>query len=125
VKRTLLILTAIVVLAVMLAGCEYLPWNFGKIKVTYEYDKEIFRTVSNPAWAKKGDLVVTAFPLQEKHVGTYGPLDFTIEVKDINKTDVPASVGDVMNGDVFTGFQIEVPDVGQKGITISITLNKG
>ena len=53
-KRNILLLTAVVLVAVMLSGCALLPWTWGKVEITWDVeDKADFNTKDFAKWIKK------------------------------------------------------------------------
>ena len=119
-KRNLMLLTAVVLVAVMLSGCAL--WPFGKtVKITVELPKneagDALLEVTNLADKGKYDKEA-AFELKFKTTDEYIDEDFAVEAvaKKGDKVDVPK----VLSAD-GEGYKLE-GKTGKKALTIKITV---
>ena len=122
-KRSFLTLTAIVLAAILLAGCQVLPWS--SIKLGYVLEEKVFGNVTEPARAKKNTGLKLVFPFKEEAKGQYNLKSFAFEVKagDKEVENLPAEIRDA-DGEVI-GIYVDIPDVGDKDLTIKILIPKG
>ena len=119
-KSKLWLLAGLVLVVVLLSGCD---WNWGYIKVTYDYDKAVFANPQAPDRVEEGRLLIVEFPLIGAHSGRHEIGDFTIEVRDINNTPIKCYKGGNYEAGVFlAGIRVEIPNVGYKDITIRVRL---
>ncbi len=119
-KRNLMLLTAVVLVAVMLSGCAL--WPFGKtVKITVELPKneagEALLEVTNLADKGKYDKEA-AFELKFKTTDKYDAEDFDVEAvaKKGDVVDVPKVLA--ADGE---GYKLE-GKTGKKALTIKITV---
>ena len=63
-KRSFIVLTTLVLVTVLLSGCNVLPWS--RIKVDCTYDTNVFAKGNLPDRLKKGDAVDLFFPFKDK-----------------------------------------------------------
>ena len=119
-KRNLMLLTAVVLVAVMLSGCAL--WPFGKtVKITVELPKneagDALLEVTNLADKGKYDKEA-AFELKFKTTDEYDDEDFVVEAvaKKGDEVDVPK----VLTAD-GEGYKLE-GKTGKKALTIKITV---
>lgn len=122
-KRSFLTLTAIVLAAILLAGCQLLPWS--SIKLGYVLEENVFEKVTEPARVKKNTGVHLVFPFREEAKGQYNLKSFAFEVKagDKEVEYLPAEIRDA--DDKVIGIYVDIPDVGDKDLTIKILIPKG
>lgn len=119
VRRNLLVLTGIFLLAVLLAGCELMPIVSG-INVTYDIDANVFGKHSYPKQLRKNAMFEGVFWFLETQRGRTVD-DFLITVDDGTLHGVEFEARNVAGTD-FEGIYLQIPDVGTRDITITIKL---
>lgn len=117
-KRNLLVLAAVLLLAVLLAGCEAVPINL--IDVKYDVDPKVFRKPNYATQMKKNAIFEGVFWFLEDQRG-WTVDDFKIKIDDGSLDGLRYSARNVAGSD-FEGIYLQIPDVGTKNITISIKL---
>lgn len=118
-KRSFIVLTTLVLVTVLLSGCNVLPWS--RIKVDCTYDTNVFAKGNLPDRLKKGDAVDLFFPFKDK--GQYNLESFDIEVKAGDKT-VDYLAGEIHADHQVIGIFISIPNVGDKPLTVTVQLKK-
>jgi hypothetical protein len=121
VKRSFIVLTTLVLVTVLLSGCNVLPWS--RIKVDCTYDTNVFAKGNLPDRLKKGDAVDLFFPFKDDAKGKYNLESFDIEVKAGDKT-VDYLAGEIHADHQVIGIFISIPNVGDKPLTVTVQLKK-
>ena len=121
-KRSFIVLTTLVLVTVLLSGCNVLPWS--RIKVDCTYDTNVFAKGNLPDRLKKGDAVDLFFPFKDDAKGQYNLESFVIEVKAGDKP-VEHLTGEIHDADhQVIGIFISIPNVGDKPLTVTVQLKK-
>lgn len=120
-KRSFIVLTTLVLVTVLLSGCNVLPWS--RIKVDCTYDTDVFAKGNLPDRLKKGDAVDLFFPFKDEAKGEYNLESFVIEVKAGDKT-VEHLAGEIHADHQVIGIFISIPNVGDKPLTVTVQLKK-
>lgn len=119
-KRSFIVLTTLVLVTVLLSGCNVLPWS--RIKVDCTYDTNVFAKGNLPDRLKKGDAVDLFFPFKDK--GQYNLESFDIEVKAGDKP-VEHLTGEIHDAaHQVIGIFISIPNVGDKPLTVTVQLKE-
>ncbi len=113
-KRRILLLTAVVMIAVMLSGCV-IPYLTG-IKVEYDLDPAF--EAKQAEWVRRGAILTVE--LEYKEEASIIPVDeLEISIKPEVEFDKPE---EVMNEeeDKVVGIKFEIPNVGKKPLKVTV-----
>jgi len=111
-KRRILLLTAVVMIAVMLSGCV-IPYITG-IKVEYDLD-DAFKT-KRTEWVRRGAMLTVELEYEAEA--------YLIELEDLKISIKPEleyeDLDTVTEEDKTVGVKFVIPDVGKKNLKITV-----
>lgn len=121
-KRNLLMLTAIALVAVLLAGCSL--WPFGTVKVEFEFAdglESVFQPdEANKDKAQKKAKYEAKFYFVEGQYVDVDELELTVEPNTVEATIEP-----LKEDERVVGFKVIIPEPGKKDIKVTIGLTQG
>lgn len=121
-KRNLLMLTAIALVVVLLAGCSL--WPFGTVKVKFEFADGLEGAFepdeANKDKAQKKAKYEAKFYIVEGEDVDVGQLGLTVEPDTVEATIEP-----LKEDETVVGFKVIIPEPGKKDIKVTIGLKQG
>lgn len=120
-KRNLLMLTAIALVVVLLAGCSL--WPFGTVKVKFEFAEELEGVFepdeANKDKAQKKAKYEAKFYIVEGKDVDVAQLELTVEPDTVEATIKPLE-----EDETVVGFKVIIPEPGKKDIKVTIGLKQ-